>query len=87
MTTSFQKQYAPIARVLARERPAFFQVNYSLGDREAEKELLPAAADAGAAVLVNLPFGRNSLFRKAAGRPLPDFAAEFGARTWAQIVA
>lgn len=85
MTTSFQKQYAAIARVLAREKPDFFQINYSLGDREAEKELLPAAADAGAAVLVNLPFGRNSLFRKAGGRPLPDFAAEFGAKTWAQL--
>ena len=60
-------------------------MNYSLGDREAETLLLPAARDAGAAVLVNLPFGRNSLFRKAGGRPLPDFAAEFGARTWAQF--
>jgi len=85
MTTSFQKQYAAIARVLAREKPDFFQINYSLGDREAEKELLPAAADAGAAVLVNLPFGRNSLFRKAGGRPLPAFAAEFGAKSWAQL--
>jgi len=47
--------------------------------------LLPTARDAGAAVLVNLPFGRNSLFRKAGTRPLPDFAAEFGARTWAQF--
>jgi aryl-alcohol dehydrogenase-like predicted oxidoreductase len=85
MTTSFSGQYAAIAKVLAREKPDFFQINYSLGDREAEKVLLPAARDAGAAVLVNLPFGRNSLFRKAGTRPLPDFAAEFGARTWAQF--
>jgi aryl-alcohol dehydrogenase-like predicted oxidoreductase len=85
MTTSFSGQYRAIAKVLARERPDFFQVNYSLGDREAEAELLPAARDAGAAVLVNLPFGRNSLFRKAGNRPLPDFAAEFGARSWAQL--
>jgi aryl-alcohol dehydrogenase-like predicted oxidoreductase len=85
MTTSFSGQYAAIAKVVAREKPDFFQVNYSLGDREAEKVLLPTARDAGAAVLVNLPFGRNSLFRKAGTRPLPDFAAEFGARTWAQF--
>jgi aryl-alcohol dehydrogenase-like predicted oxidoreductase len=85
MTTSFGSQYAAIAKVLAREKPDFFQINYSLGDREAENLLLPAARDAGAAVLVNLPFGRNSLFRKAGTRPLPDFAAEFGARTWAQF--
>jgi len=85
MTTSFSGQYRAIAKVLAREKPDFFQVNYSLGDREAEAALLPAARAAGAAVLVNLPFGRNSLFRKAGNRPLPDFAAEFGARTWAQF--
>lgn len=85
MTTSFIRQYDAIAKVLAREKPDFFQVNYSLGDREAETMLLPAARDAGAAVLTNLPFGRNSLFRKAGNRPLPDFAAEIGARTWAQF--
>jgi aryl-alcohol dehydrogenase-like predicted oxidoreductase len=85
MTTSSRRQYAAIAKVLVREKPDFFQVNYSLGDREAEDVLLPTARDAGAAVLVNLPFGRNSLFRKAGSKPLPDFAAEFGARTWAQF--
>ena len=85
MTTSSRRQYAAIAKVLVREKPDFFQVNYSLGDREAEDVLLPAARDVGAAVLVNLPFGRNSLFRKAGSKPLPDFAAEFGARTWAQF--
>jgi len=85
MTTSSTRQYEAIGKVLARERPDFLQVNYSLGDREAENVLLPAARDGGTAVLINLPFGRNSLFRKAGGRPLPEFAAEFGARTWAQV--
>ncbi|HYH41283.1 MAG TPA: aldo/keto reductase, partial [Burkholderiales bacterium] len=85
MTTSQQRQYGVIGKVLAREKPDFFQVNYSLADREAEDSLLPIARDSGAAVIVNLPFGRNSLFRKAGSRPLPDFAAEFEAKTWAQF--
>jgi aryl-alcohol dehydrogenase-like predicted oxidoreductase len=85
MTTSSLRQYDAIGKVLVREKPDFFQVNYSLGNREAENVLLPAARDAGAAVLVNLPFGRNSLFRIAGGRALPDFADEFGAKTWAQF--
>ena len=85
MTTSSVRQYDAIGKVLTREKPDFFQVNYSLGDREAESVLLPAARDAGAAVLINLPFGRNSLFRKAANRPLPEFATEFGAKSWAQF--
>ena len=85
MTTSSNRQHDAIGKVLAREKPDFLQVNYSLGDREAENALLPAARDGGAAVLVNLPFGRNSLFRKAGSRALPAFADEFGARTWAQF--
>jgi aryl-alcohol dehydrogenase-like predicted oxidoreductase len=85
ITTSQARSYGAMSKVLAREKPDFLQVNYSLGNREAEATLLPAAADAGAAVLVNLPFGRNSLFRKAGNRPLPDFAAEIGARSWAQL--
>jgi aryl-alcohol dehydrogenase-like predicted oxidoreductase len=85
MTTSQLRAYDAVGKVLAREKPDFFQVNYSLGDREAEAVLLPLARDVGAAVLTALPFGRNSLFRKAKGRPLPDFAAEFGATTWAQF--
>ena len=85
ITTSQARSYGAMAKVLTREKPDFLQVNYSLGALEAEKTLLPAARDAGAAVLVNLPFGRNSLFRQAGNRPLPDFAAEFGAKTWAQF--
>ena len=85
ITTSQARSYGAMAKVLTREKPDFLQVNYSLGALESERTLLPAARDAGAAVLVNLPFGRNSLFRKAGNRPLPDFAAEFGARTWAQF--
>jgi aryl-alcohol dehydrogenase-like predicted oxidoreductase len=71
--------------VLAREKPDFFQVNYSLGDREAEAKLLPLAGDVGAAVLTALPFGRNSLFRKSAGKELPPFAADIGVKSWAQF--
>ncbi len=85
ITTSQVRSYDAMAKVLLREKPDFLQVNYSLGALEAEKTLLPAAREVGAAVLVNLPFGRNSLFRKAGNRALPDFAAEFGARTWAQF--
>jgi len=85
MTISQARSYEAIGKVLTREKPDFFQVNYSLGDREAEARLLPAALDAGAAVLINLPFGRNSLFKKSAGKPLPGFAAEIGVTSWAQL--
>jgi aryl-alcohol dehydrogenase-like predicted oxidoreductase len=85
MTTSNPRAYDAVAKVLAREKPDFFQVNYSLGDREAEAALLPLAREVGAAVLTALPFGRNSLFRRSANRPLPPFAAELGVQSWAQF--
>jgi aryl-alcohol dehydrogenase-like predicted oxidoreductase len=85
ITTSFDGAYGALEAVLKREKPDFFQVNYSLADRDAEARLIPAAADAGCAILTNLPFGRNSMFAKVAGKPLPDFAKEFDATSWAQF--
>jgi len=74
----------PLGRLAVVERLGGVRVRARVRD-DRRARLVQAARDAGAAVLVNLPFGRNSLFRKAGGRPLPDFAAEFGARTWAQF--
>jgi aryl-alcohol dehydrogenase-like predicted oxidoreductase len=63
------------------------QFNYSLGDRLAAERLLPTAIDRGIGVMINIPFGggRDSIFDVVEGRELPDFAAEFGATTWAQF--
>jgi diketogulonate reductase-like aldo/keto reductase len=85
VTSSFEGQYDALAQVLRREKPDFFQINYSVGDRGAEDVLLPTAKDAGCAVLTNLPFGRNSLFKAVAGKPLPDWAKDIDAASWAQI--
>ena len=72
--------------VLMREKPDFYQVDYSLDDRKAEARLLPAAKDIGAAVLINVPLGgRRSLFSRVKDQKLPDFASEFGAKSWAQF--
>ena len=56
-----------------------------LADREAEKRLLPAARDAGAAVLTALPFGRSSVFSAVRGKTVPEWAREFDATTWPQF--
>lgn len=85
ITSSFDRDYAAIEQVLKREKPDFFQINYSLGDRDADTRLLPAAKDAGCAVLTNLPFGRASMFKKVAGKPLPDWAKDIDATSWAQV--
>ena len=73
-----------LAREMAAFKPDFIQINYSLGEREAEERLLPEAQDLGIAVLINRPFQAGSLFRAVAGRELPDFAREY-AESWGQF--
>jgi aryl-alcohol dehydrogenase-like predicted oxidoreductase len=85
ITTSSGGDFDAVEAVVRREKPDFLQVNYSLGDRAAEKRVIPAAAEVGAAVLTDLPFGRNRLFRAVRGQKLPEWAAEFDAASWGQF--
>ncbi len=85
ITTTFKNDYDAAEAVLRREKPDFLQIDYSLGDRTAEKRLLPAARDAGAAVLTAVPFGRSSLFAAVRGKSVPEWAREFDATTWPQF--
>ena len=77
--------HAELARVLAREQLDFVQFNYSPVTRDAEKELLPLAAERGVAVLVNRPFEDGALFQAVRGKPLPAWAAELDAASWGQL--
>jgi aryl-alcohol dehydrogenase-like predicted oxidoreductase len=50
--------------------------------------VLPAAQAKRVGVLVNMPLGGRrdgNLISRAAGRDLPDWAAEFGAKSWGQF--
>ncbi|OGT83302.1 MAG: hypothetical protein A3G96_06070 [Gammaproteobacteria bacterium RIFCSPLOWO2_12_FULL_52_10] len=85
ITTSQANQFADMEKLMSSEQMDFVQLNYSLDDREAEQRLLPLALDRGIAVIVNLPFGRGSLFQKTGAKPLPDWAAEFDCASWGQF--
>jgi aryl-alcohol dehydrogenase-like predicted oxidoreductase len=74
-----------LIEIMRTEKLDFIQVNYSMAERSVEQRLLPAAADTGTAVLVNLPFARARLFRAVRGKPVPAWAAEFDASTWGQF--
>jgi aryl-alcohol dehydrogenase-like predicted oxidoreductase len=74
-----------LIEILRGEQLDFIQVNYSMAERSVESRLLPAAADTGTAVLVNLPYARGRLFRAVRGKPVPAWAAEFEAATWGQF--
>lgn len=71
--------------ILKTEKLDFVQLPYSVVDRAAEKRLLPAAQDAGVAVLVMTPFESGDLFQQVKGKPVPDWAAEIDCTSWAQL--
>jgi aryl-alcohol dehydrogenase-like predicted oxidoreductase len=84
ITSTRHADFAAVESVLARERPDFVQIDYSIDDREAEKRILPLAAEVKAGVLTALPFGRARLFRAVKGVAIPDWAGGF-AGSWAQF--
>ena len=61
-------------------------MNYSVGEREAERRLLPLAQERGVAVLVNRPFAGGGSSARLRGKPLPAWAAEIGCESWAQLL-
>ncbi len=77
--------YPDLMSIMGREKLDFVQFNYSAATREAEKKLLPLCADKGVAVIINRAFEDGNLFARVKGKPVPEWAAEFDAKSWAQI--
>ena len=77
--------FGDIQKLMRNEKLDFVQINYSLMEPEAEQALLPLAQERGIAVLANRPFGAGDLFDKVRSKALPDWAAEFDCRSWAQF--
>lgn len=78
--------YDELEAIMRSEKLDFVQLNYSLNDRQAERKLLPLAAERGIAILVNRPFGGGGLLRQVSGTPLPPWAGDIGCESWAQIL-
>ncbi len=85
VTVSQPSKHADLERFLAREKPDFVQMNYSITERDVEQRLLQVAHDRGVAIVINRPFMNGAYFDKLQGKPLPEWAAEFDCRTWAQF--
>ncbi|HEX6161606.1 MAG TPA: aldo/keto reductase [Thermoanaerobaculia bacterium] len=78
--------YGQVEAMLRREPVDFLQINYSVGEREAERRLLPLAKEKGISVIANRPFAEGALLRQLAAKPLPDFAKEIDCTSWAQLL-
>lgn len=86
ITTTSSGQYDHLAQVMRDYPIDFIGIDYAIDNREAEQEILPLALDRGIGVIVYLPFGRSRMWARIGDRPLPDWASEFDAHTWAQFM-
>jgi diketogulonate reductase-like aldo/keto reductase len=77
--------YSDVEKILRTEKLDFLQINYSIMEQEAGDRILRLAQDRQVAVIVNRPFGGGDLFRRVRAKPLPEWAAEFDCRSWAQF--
>ncbi|HZW12906.1 MAG TPA: aldo/keto reductase [Noviherbaspirillum sp.] len=75
-----------VARVIESQPIDFIQINYSVGEREAEQRLLPLAKERGVAVIANRPFAGGEVFRRLRGKPVPAWAADLDCESWAQLL-
>lgn len=75
-----------LAKVLEKHTVDFVQVNYSVDERDAEKRLLPLAAERKVAVIANRPFAGGKLLARLQGKPLPPWTAEIDCRSWGQVL-
>jgi aryl-alcohol dehydrogenase-like predicted oxidoreductase len=85
ITTTSNNQYGELEAVMRNEPLDFIGIDYAIDNREVETTILPLAQQRKIAVMVYLPFGRSRLFPRVAGKPVPEWAAEFDAKTWAQF--
>ena len=80
--------YPPTSKletVMRNEQIDFIATDYSVGDRRLEEKILPLAQERKIAAMAYFPFDRGRIFQRASATPLPEWAAEFDAKTWAQF--
>ncbi|MEM7414601.1 MAG: aldo/keto reductase [Gemmatimonadota bacterium] len=86
ITTTRKGQYGDIMQVMRDEPLDFIGIDYAVDNRSAADEVLPLAQEMGIGVLVYAPFGRSRMWSRIGESPVPDFATEFGADSWARFM-
>lgn len=85
LTHYVDSAHEELADAVKESKPDFLQINYSVTDRGAEKRVFPIARELGIAVLANRNFDDGELFTRVKGKPVPEWAEEIGATSWAQL--
>ena len=76
------QRFEDLERIVRDENVDFIQLPYSVGAREVETRLIPAARDSGVAILVMRPFDGGNLFERTRDKPVPDSVKPW-ADSWA----
>jgi diketogulonate reductase-like aldo/keto reductase len=84
VTTSEGRRHAELEQIMRSQPIDFVQLTYNLIDREAERRILPLAAERRIAVIVNRPFRAGELLEQLKRHRLPGWAAEIDCDGWAQ---
>ena len=74
-----------LEQVIQTEPVDFVQINYNIAARNADRRLLPLAADNGVAVIINRPYAEAAVFRRVRGQKLPGWAEEFDCSSFGQF--
>ena len=95
MTIVVKAQSAQLEALMRNEPIDFIGVEYDLSNRHVEDTILPLARERKIGVIAFFPFSNNSgvscgalsrnLFARVGSTPVPEWAAEFDAKTWAQF--
>ncbi len=89
-----KSQSAQLESIMRNEPIDFIGVDYDVSNRVVEDTILPLAQQRKIGVMAFFPFnnaaglsctGGTSLFTRVADKPLPEWAAEFDAKSWAQF--
>jgi diketogulonate reductase-like aldo/keto reductase len=85
--TAFSHQLPQLESIMRNEPIDVIGVQFAVDDRSAEETILPLAQERKIGVVVYFPFGPNqgALFKRAGTTPLPEWAADCDATTWAQF--
>ncbi len=96
-TISVKFQSAQLEALMRNEPLDFIGVDYDVSNRHVEDVILPLALERKIAVMAFFPFGNNggvscspgtrNLFARVGKTPLPEWAAEFDAKTWSHFFA
>ena len=77
--------FGELETAMRNEQIDVVATDYSVGDRRVEETILPLAVERKIAFMAYFPFDRGRIFKRFGDTPLPAWAAEFDAKTWAQF--